>query len=126
MSLSTFICPECRMETDGRPCPFTRCPRRRGHPKVEAPSGDLSTYTLLRCAVAGYDAQYGKVPVGEQHDLPKGCSDRVEAVVNAARVAAQRGEALLQAAHWVVAAAGPEDQSSVIVALRQAIRNEGV
>jgi hypothetical protein len=40
---------------------------------------------MLWAAIQGYKAQYGECGIGEQHpELPQGCVDRVEAVVNAA------------------------------------------
>lgn len=41
----------------------------------------------LRAALAAYDAQYGKRAIGEQHAIPSGAVQRIEAVVAAARVA---------------------------------------
>ena len=40
---------------------------------------------MLRAAIAGYDAQYGERAIDEQHDVPAGCANRVEAVVESAR-----------------------------------------
>lgn len=46
----------------------------------------------LRAAVSGYKAQYGVAGISEQHpDLPAGCVQRIEAVVDAAAAMADAG-----------------------------------
>jgi hypothetical protein len=45
----------------------------------------INAQTTARAAVAAYDAQYGTRPMGEQHDLPRGAVERIEAVVSALR-----------------------------------------
>lgn len=64
----------------------------------------------LRAALAGYNAQYGVVPIGEQHDLPSGASSRVEAVVRASHAALaelERARTLLVAASLHYPQIGP-------------------
>jgi hypothetical protein len=46
----------------------------------------------LRAALAGYDAQYSARSIGEQHPIPSGCIQRVEAVVKASRIALEELE----------------------------------
>lgn len=49
------------------------------------PEWPLPPITKLKAALAGYDAQYGASPIGEQLGIPKGHADRIEALVREAR-----------------------------------------
>lgn len=57
------------------------------HPDFDWP---LPPITKLKAALAGYDAQYGNAPVGEQLGIPKGHADRIEAVVREARAIVEK------------------------------------
>lgn len=45
---------------------------------------ELKPSVKLWAALQGYHAQYGKVPIAEQLNIPQGHADRIEAVVKAA------------------------------------------
>src|SRR6185312_7668365 len=87
----------------------------------------LSTYDRLDCAVSGYLAQYGDRSLAEQHpELPGGCIERIEALLDAAIAASGRGRELLNAAKWVVHNWDTEaTQHGSMGMLRDAVEGEG-
>lgn len=93
--------PDARKPYEGEPFPCTgsahvagehvRCTSSAHTRRDPDPVGQLlidqhRRVTDMRAALAGYDAQFGERPIGEQHpELPRGCVERVEAIVRALR-----------------------------------------